>query len=107
MAVSAFRRSSALRLQAARLYRLGAEVLGELSPDGRERWIRGAVVALPRFAGMTDAEVRADAARGADHGLIVAADGSEWTTLGREFWRNRPDPAPLRLDVPHVIVRIR
>lgn len=111
MAVSAFRRSSALRLQAARLYRLGAEVLGELSPEGRERWIRGRSPGGPtieRLSRLHDDEVRADARELRERtGLIVAADGSEWTTPGREFWRNRPHPAPLRLDVPQVIVRVR
>lgn len=92
-ALAAFRRASAMRLRAARLYRLGAEVLGELSAEGRERWIRGTVAALPRYVAMTDADVCADAAADkARQGIIVASDGSEWTTPGREFWRTRLGP---------------
>jgi hypothetical protein len=49
LALYAFRRRSALRLRAARLYRLGADRLGELPAADRERFIRdmSAHVAAP------------------------------------------------------------
>lgn len=97
MALAAFRRSSALRLRAARLYRLGAEVLGELSPDGRERWIRGRSPGGPtieRLSRLPDDEVRANARALRERaGLVVAPDCGDWIRsprLGPELppsWR--------------------
>jgi hypothetical protein len=95
--LAAFRAASSARLQAARLYRLGAEVLGELSAQGRERWIRRLRVGTPsleRLSRLQDDDVRADARRMLDaRGLVVAPDGSEWIDpprLGPELPPNFP-----------------
>jgi hypothetical protein len=74
--LASFRSASASRLRAARTYRIGAEVLGELSAEGRERWTRGCRYTMAR---QSDDEIRADAEMTrAKFGLIVAPDGSAW-----------------------------
>lgn len=107
-ALTGFRRAAALRLQAARLYQLGAGVLGELSAEGRERWIRGRSPGGPtieRLSRLPDDEVRAEALVYRERfGVIVAPDGSEWTTP--EQWHRRVRLGPeLPPDFPRFIRR--
>jgi hypothetical protein len=76
--LASFRSASASRLRAARLYRIGAEVLGALSAEGRERWIRATTPGR-----MTDDEIRADAQRARDAGAAPAPDGGAWVDAPR------------------------
>lgn len=83
-ALAIYRAASHHRLRAARLYQLGAAVLGELSAAGRERWIRS-TPADHALMSATDAEVSANAAHVREHlGLAPAQDGGSWVTSG---WR--------------------
>ena len=72
-----FRAKTWRRLRAARVYELGAEVLGPLSTAGREAWIRATSLSPP--AG-TDQELRLSAEVTRAKGLVPAADGSAWVT---------------------------
>ena len=77
--LAAYRAASHARLRAARLYALGAEVLGELSAAGRERWIRS-TPADHALMSAPDHVVRLDAAFvRTRRGLAPAPDDSAWT----------------------------